>query len=225
MEGVNQFRLTPSGRLRLNTTEAAARMILRPVVLEFLQRYPDMTVEIVADGRRVDIVAEGFDAGIRLAESVPLDMVAVPCSPPLRFLVVGSPAYFALREQPAEPEDLLRHRCIRSLLPSGATLHWQFEREGEKRLINVKGPLTLDNQPLMIDSALAGAGLTWVSEAAVVKYLATGALLSVLEQWSPRFPGLHLYYPGHRLVPAGLRMFIELIHEVMAASQHRHDGG
>ncbi|WP_410014140.1 LysR family transcriptional regulator [Sodalis sp. C49] len=215
MEGVNRFRLTPSGRLRLNTAEAAARMILRPIVLEFLRRYPDMTVEIVADGRLVDIVAEGFDAGIRLAESVPLDMIAVPCSPPLRFLVVGAPAYFALYGRAQEPGELVRHRCLRSLLPSGAPLHWQFERRGEKRVVNVSGPLTLDNQPLMIDAALAGAGLAWVSESAAAPYLLSGALSPVLEDWCPRFAGLRLYYPGHRLVPAGLRMFIDLIREVM----------
>ncbi|HEY0209107.1 LysR substrate-binding domain-containing protein [Acerihabitans sp.] len=166
MEGVNQFRLTPSRRLRLNTSEAAARMILQPMVLEYLRRYPDMTVEIVADSRLVDIVADGFDAGIRLAESVPLDMIAVPCSAPLRFLVVGAPGYFALHGRPAEPGELARHHCIRSLLPSGAPLHWQFERQGVKRLINVTGALTLDNPPLMIDAALAGAGLAWVNESA-----------------------------------------------------------
>ncbi len=217
MEGINLFRLTPSGHLRINTSEAAARMILQPMVLAFLQRYPDMSVEIVTEGRLVDIVEEGFDAGIRLAESVPQDMIAVPCSPPLRFLVVGSPAYFNRYGRPHEPRDLLTHRCIRSLLPSGAPLHWEFQRHGEKRTISVSGQLTLDNQPLMIEAALDGAGLAWVSEAALRPHLESGALLPTLEDWSPRFAGLRLYYPGHRLVPTGLRRFIELIQEKMAA--------
>lgn len=216
MEDVNIFRLTPSGRLRINTSEAAAKMILQPIVLEFLRRYPDMTVEIVTDGRLVDVIADGFDAGIRLAQSVPQDMIAVPCSAPLRFLVVGAPAYFARHGRPREPGELSRHVCIRSLLPSGAPLHWEFERLGEKRIINISGPLMLDNQPLMIEAALGGAGLAWVSEAAAQRYLDSGALQAVLEDWSPRFDGLRLYYSGHRLVPAGLRMFIDLLHEKIA---------
>lgn len=219
MEAVNKFRDTPTGVLRINTSEGAAQRVLAPVVLEFLRRYPDMQVDIVTEGRLVDIVAEGFDAGIRLAETVPQDMVAIPCSPDLRFAVVGSPAYFAQRPRPQTPSDLLAHACIRNRLPSGAIYRWEFERHGEELTIDAKGPLTLDNHHLMVEAALHGAGLIWTSEWSVAPYLESGRLVRVLEEWTPAYPGLRLYYPGHRHVPAGLRAFIALIQEVRAAER------
>lgn len=214
MELTNEFRETPTGTLRINTSEAAAREILTPVVLEFLRRYPDMRIDIVTNGRLVDIVAEGFDAGIRLAEAVPQDMIAVPCSPPLRFVVVGAPAYFAAHGRPQTPADLPHHRCIRNRMPSGAMMRWEFEKHGESLAIDVNGPLTLDQQSLMVEAALQGFGLAHVSEWAVAAELASGRLVSVIEDWCPVFPGLRLYYPGHRHVPAGLRAFVALIREV-----------
>ena len=218
MEGANDFRDTPSGTLRLNTSEGAARMILAPLLLEFLRRYPDMQVDLVTEGRLVDIVKEGFDAGFRLAEAVPLDMIAVPCTPPLRFAVVGSPAYFKGRKLPRTPQELQSHTCIRSRLPSGALFKWEFEKNGSKLELDVAGPLTLDNDNLRIAAALEGHGLTWASEWPVAPHIASGRLVRVLEDWTPAIPGLCLYYPGHRLVPAGLQALISLVREHMAAS-------
>jgi DNA-binding transcriptional LysR family regulator len=216
MEAVNAFRDTPTGVLRINTSEGAAQHILTPIVFEYLKRYPDMQVDLVTEGRFIDIVAEGFDAGIRLAEAVPQDMIAVPCSADLRLTVAGSPGYFERHVPPASPVDLIRHSCIRSRMPSGAIYRWEFEKHGEQLAIDVTGPLTLDSHPLMIEAALEGVGLVWVSEWDVADHVAAGRLVRVLEDWTPPFPGLRLYYPGHRHVPAGLRAFIDLIREVMS---------
>jgi DNA-binding transcriptional LysR family regulator len=216
MEGANDFRETPSGTLRLNTSEGAARKILAPLVLEFLKRYPDMQIDLVTEGRLVDIIKDGFDAGFRLAETVPQDMIAVPCSPPLHFVVVGSPAYFKTRKPPKTPQELAAHTCIRSRLPSGTLLRWEFEKRGEKLAIDIASPLTLDSDTLRLDAALQGYGLAWSSEWAVEPYLASGQLVRVLEDWTPSCPGLCLYYSGHRLVPAGLQAFIALVKEKMA---------
>jgi DNA-binding transcriptional LysR family regulator len=213
MEAVNAHRDTPTGTLRINTSEGAAQMVLTPIVVEYLKRYPDMNVDIVTDGKLVDIVADGFDAGIRLAESVPQNMIAVSCSPPLCFAVVGSPAYFATRKKPHAPADLANHICIRTRFPSGAIYKWEFEKRGEEQIIEVHGPLTLDSHHLMVEAALQGVGLIWTSEFAVAPYIAAGSLIRVLEDWTPPYPGLSLYYPGHRHVPAGLRAFIEVIKE------------
>lgn len=216
MEIVNEFRDTPAGTLRINMSGAAARGILTPIVLRFLKRYPDMHVDLVTDGRLVDIVAEGFDAGLRMAELVPQDMVSVPCGPQLCFAVVGSPSYFQARPRPLAPSDLIAHNCVRMRLPSGALFRWEFEKRGEEVEVDVKGPLTLDNQDLMIEAALSGIALAKVGDWAVAADIAAGRLIRVLEDWTPPFPGLCLYYPGRRHVPAGLRAFIGVVREVTA---------
>lgn len=219
MEAVNRFRDTPAGVLRINTSEGAAARLLAPVVLEYLRRYPDMQVDLVTEGRLVDIVAEGFDAGIRLAEAVPQDMVAVPCSPALSFAVVGSPAYFDGKALPVTPGDLLAHDCIRGRMPSGGLYRWEFERHGEALEVDVKGRLTLDNHNLMVEAALRGTGLIWTSEWSVAAHVEAGRLVRVLQDWTPASPGLCLYYPGRRHVPAGLRAFIALIRETTSAEK------
>ena len=214
MEAVNDFRDTPSGTLRINASEGAARMLLVPAVSEFMQRYPDMKIDIVTEGRLIDIVADGFDAGIRSAEHVPQDMIAVPCSPPIRFVVVGSPAYFARHKKPRVPLDLARHNCVRSRYASGAIYKWDFEKRGEEQAIDVRGALTLDSHTLMVEAALHGMGLIWTSHWSVAVDIAAGRLQQVLGDWSPEYPGLCLYYPGHRHVPAGLRAFIDVVKEI-----------
>jgi len=217
--GVNEFRDTPVGTIRLNASEAAAQMVLEPLVLEFLRRYPDMRVDLVTEGRLVDVVAEGFDAGIRQAEFVPLDMVAVVCSPLIRYMVVGAPAYFIEYGEPHHPKELQDHRCIRSRLPNGTLYRWDFRHADETLSIAPDGPLTLDNYKLMIAAAVAGAGLAWVNEFAVAEHMATGRLREVLGPWSHTQPGLSLYYPGRRNMPAGMRAFVALVREVYPLSQ------
>jgi DNA-binding transcriptional LysR family regulator len=208
METANDFRDTPRGTLRINAALGAARRIFAPIVLPFLARHPDMHVDIVTDGRLVDIVAAGFDAGIRSADMVPRDMVAVPCSPPYRFLVVGSPAYFEKHPRPRSPADLHKHECIRRRMPSGTPLRWELKKKGEAVEVDVHGALTLDADELMIDAALRGLGLAWVVEWSVEQKLADGSLVSVLTDWAPSYPGLCLYYPPHQNTSAGLRAFV-----------------
>jgi DNA-binding transcriptional LysR family regulator len=213
MEDVNEFRDTPTGTLRINLKERAAHQILRPVVAKFLRRYPDMNVELALEGRPIDIVAEGFDAGVRLAESVPQDMVAIPCGPDTRFIVVGAPAYLERASVPRSPSDLLGHECIRRRMPGGKLYRWEFEKRGEQMALDVPGRLTLDNDILMVEAAIEGLGLAFVSDFWVSEHLAAGNLQAVLEDWTPPFPGLRLYYPGHRHMTAGLRAFVDMLRE------------
>ncbi|HEX4182757.1 MAG TPA: LysR family transcriptional regulator [Caulobacteraceae bacterium] len=214
MEGVNDFRDKPAGTLRINATVGAGRRILVPVVLEYLRRYPDMRVDLVAEGRLIDIVAEGFDAGVRTRDVAPGDMIAVPFGADQRWVVVGSPAYFEENPPPRTPGDLMRHRCIRARWPSGGLYRWEFARGSEALAIDASGMLTLNDPTLIRDAALAGAGLAYILEAWIAEDLAAGRLVSVLAEWMPSSPSLCLYYPGRRNVPAGLRAFIDVIREI-----------
>ena len=204
---------TISGTLRLNMAPGAARILLTPLILEYGRRYPDVEIEIVTDNALVDVIGKGFDAGIRIAEAVPTDMVAIPIIPTLRSLVVGSPAYFSNRPYPLVPGDLLRHRCIRARMASGKLYRWEFERHGQSILVDAPGSLTLDASDLMLSAALEGAGLAYISEASVAGHIAAGNLIAVLEDWSPPYPGLSLYFAQRRQMPARLRALIELIRE------------
>ncbi len=204
----------PSGTIRINTSEGAALQILRPIILEFLRLYPDMRVDLVTEGRLVDIVAGGFDAGIRLAEAVPQDMIAIPLGPEQRFVTVCAPTYLSGRTPPLVPVDLLAHRCICQLLPSGALWRWEFERHGEQMVIDVKGSLTLDNHNLIREAALSGFGIAYLTQSLILDDLREGRLVQLLSDWTPSFPGLRLYYSGHRLVTAGFRAFIDIVKAV-----------
>ncbi|GES49415.1 LysR family transcriptional regulator [Rhizobium sp. NBRC 114257] len=204
---------TISGTLRLNMAPGAARILLTPLILEYGRRYPDVEIEIVTDNALVDVIGKGFDAGIRIAEAVPTDMVAIPIIPTLRSLVVGSPAYFSNRPYPLVPGDLLRHRCIRARMASGKLYRWEFERHGQSILVDAPGSLTLDASDLMLNAALEGAGLAYISEASVAGHIAAGNLIAVLEDWSPPYPGLSLYFAQRRQMPARLRALIDLIRE------------
>jgi len=208
---------TISGTLRLNMAPGAAHMLLTPLILEYGRRYPDVEIEIVTDNALVDVIGKGFDAGIRIAEAVPTDMVAIPIIPTLRSLVVGSPAYFSNRPYPLVPGDLLRHRCIRARMASGKLYRWEFERHGQSILIDAPGSLILDASDLMLSAALQGAGLAYISEASVAGHIAAGNLIAVLEDWSPPYPGLSLYFAQRRQMPARLRALIDLIHEQNAS--------
>ena len=211
LEEVDDFRHRPSGTLRINAGESAARHLLRSVVPEFLARYPDMTLDLVTDGRLVDIVADGFDAGVRLGEAVPRDMIAVPFGGEVRFVAVASPGYLAERGRPETPEDLTRHACVRLRLPSGKLYRWEFERRGEELALDLPGTLMLNQVELMIEAAMAGLGIAYVADSSVGPQLRDGRLVTVLDDWCPPGPGLYLYYPGHRHVPPGLRAFTDIV--------------
>lgn len=210
---VDDYRERPSGTVRLNLSEGAAHILLEPVILEFMRRYPDVHVDLVTESRFVDIVAEGFDAGVRSADHVPQDMLGVICSPPIRFLVVGAPSYFAVHPAPCSPDELTRHTCIRGRLANGALYPWEFLHKGEKSVFSPQGALTLDNHNLMIRSALKGAGLIWTAETSIEAALTEGALVPVLEEFSPQLPPLKLYYSSHRHLPAAFKAFIGVVRE------------
>jgi DNA-binding transcriptional LysR family regulator len=215
LDEINTFRARPSGTLRINANEPAARLLLAEVVPAFLSRHAEMSLDLVAEGKLVDIVEEGFDAGVRLGESVPRDMVAVPFGGEARFLAVASPDYLANHPAPRTPDDLKNHVCIRLRLPSGKLYRWEFERHGQELAIDVAGPLMLDHVGLMAESAARGMGIAYVPQQEAQRFLDAGKLVVVLEDWSPPIPGLFLYYPGHRHVPAGLRAFIEVLRELL----------
>ena len=213
-EGVNSHRDRPAGTLRINSSVGAAGQLLDPFVLEFLRRYPEMKVEITTEDRLVDVVAEGFDAGIRLMDAVPADMIAVPFGGDLHYSIVGSPAYFARRPKLEKPGDLMAHECIRARWPSGGLYRWEFRRGADAFTLDVPGQLTLDEHTLMLAAALGGAGLAYLWELPIREHVAAGRLVPVLEEWTISSSGLCLYYPGRRHVPAGLRAFIDLIREL-----------
>ncbi|MCR5864130.1 LysR family transcriptional regulator [Aquincola sp. J276] len=208
---VSQAQGRVRGTLRINTSESAARLLLQQVVPRFLAAHPDVELDLVADGRLVDVVEQGFDAGIRLGESLPQDMVGVPIGGPLRFIAVASPGYLVDRAPPALPEDLRQHRCIRQRLPSGKRYRWEFMQHGQEVAVDVPGALTLDNVPLMVEAALRGLGIAYVPETAAQAELDAGRLVRVLDDWCPPVPGLFLYFPANRHMPAPLRAFVDLL--------------
>ncbi|MBC2807664.1 LysR family transcriptional regulator [Rhizobium ruizarguesonis] len=214
LEEVNEFRGHPSGTLKINTSEIAARVLLDAAVPTFLTRYPDMSLDLVTDNRLVDVVADGFDAGIRLREAVPLDMIVVEFGGDTRFVAVASPAYLAAHPAPPTPDALKSHACIRFRLPSGKLFRWEFEKHGHELVVDVPGVLTLDHVELMAQAATKGLGIAYVSDRTARPFLESGALVTVLDDWCPAIPGLCLYYPGHRHVPQGLRAFITVLTEV-----------
>jgi DNA-binding transcriptional LysR family regulator len=211
VERVDEHRTEPTGVLRLNMALGAARMILTPLVLEYMRQYPKVGVELATEDALVDVVGQGFDAGVRLAEFVPPDMIAVPINRVMRSIVVGSPGYFEGRDRPKTPADLLGHRCVRARMASGAIYRWEFEKRAETLALDVPGTLTLDESELMLQAALAGQGLAYLTDEATAEHVAAGRLIPVLEDWSPAYPGLCLYYPSRRNAPAKLRAFIALV--------------
>ncbi|MFC4313627.1 LysR family transcriptional regulator [Steroidobacter flavus] len=221
MDALNTHRQNPAGTLRINTPAGAAHMAFAPIVLEYVRRYPEVNVDIVTEARMVDIVAAGFDAGIRIGELVPKDMIAVPMGPELRMTVVGSPEYFAKHPRPRQPLDLLSHTCIRYRLPGGRLYRWEFERGDEALNLDVPGALTLDEPTLIREAALAGVGLAILTDWFMRDDLAAGRLIPVLSEWMQPFPGISLYYPANRHVPTALRLLIDLIHEVVNREKPR----
>ena len=209
----------PTGSLRFSCSPAGGRQLLVPFVLEYRRRYNEMKVEIVTEGRLIDIIKEGFDAGVRLAEAVPLDMIAIPLVPYARHVVVGAPSYFAKRPRPTAPAELRHHECIRTRYPSGALYRWEFERRGKALRIDVPGSLTLDEPDMIAQASRAGIGLAYVGESIVADDIASGRLVEVLNEWTPSYPGHCLYYPGRRHMAASLRAFIDLTQKIVSRNR------
>lgn len=218
METVNSHRDKPAGTLRINSSVGAARRILSPIILEFVHLYPEMQVDLVTEDRPIDIVAEGFDAGIRPGDTVPGDMIAVHLEPMQGFAVVGSPAYFEGNAAPETPQDLLHHTCIRARMPSGSMYRWEFEQDGRVITLDVPGQLTLDDASLTLEAVLAGTGLAYLAEWWIGESVREGKLRRVLDGFTPSSAGLCLYYPSRRYQPAGLRALISFIEEVRRKS-------
>src|SRR5437016_7204185 len=212
VEDLGRLLDRPSGHVRISASRSAARMVVAPVLPRFSQSYPEIVVEVLIDPALTNIVAQRFDAGIRLGESLEKDVVAVPVTGPLRMAVVGSPQYFASHPAPSTPHDLRKHRCVNFRLPSAGTLYkWEFERRNHKMEVSVEGPLIFDDEGMVIDAALAGNGLGYLIENQVASLLQAGALSRVLDDWCPRFPGFFLYYAGRRQVSPALAAFIDAI--------------
>jgi DNA-binding transcriptional LysR family regulator len=205
----------PAGTLKLNVPVSAARLVLPAIVPGFLAAYPDIRLEVIVEESFVDILAAGCDAGIRYDERLEQDMIAVPIGPrQQRFSLGAAPAYLDRRGRPEHPRDLLGHTCLHGRFPSGATMVWEFERDGEVVKVDVTGPLTVTlggATDLLVDVAIAGTGVVPLFEDWLRPHFETGALEPVLEPWWQRFAGPYLYYPGRRLVPAPLRAFVDFI--------------
>ena len=203
------------GTLRINAGEGAARWLLRNVVPHLRRRHPRVALDLLTDGRLIDIVAAGFDAGARLAEAVPQDMIAIPFGGDTRFLAVAAPSYVAEHGAPDTPDDLRAHRCIRQRLPSGKPYRWEFAHtDGRPLAVDIPGTLTLDHNGLMVEAAIDALGIAFVPEHEAAPALAAGRLVPLLEPWSPTIPGLCLYYPRNRRPPAPLTAFVEILRTV-----------
>lgn len=216
LDEINAFRGEARGTLRLNAPRAACDLVLADLVTRFVAAYPGMGVELVSDDALVDIVAAGFDAGVRFGESLQQDMVAVPLGPPQRFVVVGSPDYLARRGTPDCPRALLEHACLRIRFPHGREFPWDFQQGAERIEIKVQGPLAyaVGDMALMVAAAERGLGLAYVYTQYAAKALAAGRLITVLDPWRPPETGFFLYYPSHRHPPTPLRAFIDLARQV-----------
>lgn len=202
---------TPVGRVRLLCPRVAARTVVGPKLGQFVREYPSVDLEITTDDSRVDLVSAGFDAGIQFGEYIAQDMVAVRVSPDLRPAIVGAPAYFDVHPRPASPRDLLHHQCIRFRHRGESVYRWELDKGDESLAIAVSGSLLLDDVDLVVQAALDGAGLAWVDEARVLDHLERGALVRVLDDWCPPFPGFFLYYPSRKQHPAALTALIETL--------------
>lgn len=218
LDTVRSQQDTPSGTLRINTFATAGREILSPLILKFLQRFPQVQIDLVTEGNLVDIVADGFDFGVRSQTLVPTDMIAIPLGAVRRYAVVASPAYFDRHGIPQVPSDLLSHACIRTRLPDGAMFRWQFEVDGQVVQVNVDGPITLDEASLARIAALEAVGIGFFMESDVAEDIEAGRLVCALEQWTPRLSPLCLYYPNRRNPPAAFKVFVDLAREMARAS-------
>lgn len=214
VEGLNRYRDAPTGRIRINVPVDAASLLIAPILATFVDRYPDIELDISLSNRLIDVIDGGFDAGIRYGGTVPEDMVAQRLSADIRWIVVGTPSYFERFGRPSHPDDLLEHRCLRFRLGDDSLYRWEFEKEGEELSVAVPGTLTFDDSRIILGALTGGAGLMYGPEPLLRDLLETGRVEEVLTDWSSPGPGFHIYYSSRRQVPTGLRLLIDLIREV-----------
>jgi len=206
------LRDKPAGTIRITSGEHAAEAILWPALAKLLPRYPDIKVELNIDYGLTDIVAERYDAGVRLGEQVAKDMIAVRIGPDFRMAVVGAPSYFTRRPKPKDPQDLTAHDCINIRLPTyGGIYAWEFEKRGRPLKVRVEGQMVFNNIALRVNAALAGLGLAYLSEDQVQEHVVEGRLVRVLGDWCPPFSGYHLYYPSRRQAAPAFALLVEAL--------------
>lgn len=211
LDEARSAQAAPSGPLRINAPEPAIELILAPLAAEFLAQYPAVRLELIAETGFVDIVARGFDAGVRWAESLAQDMIAVPLGPPQRFVVVATPDVIERHGAPAHPRDLMQRPCLRVRYPSGAEPPWEFERAGDVVRVPVGGPIVTNSTVLLQRAALDGAGFLQTFDGLVAGHIAAGRLVEVLADWSEPFAGPLLYYPSRRHPPPALSAFVAFV--------------
>ncbi|MBI1201962.1 MAG: LysR family transcriptional regulator [Rhodopseudomonas sp.] len=212
LKALAALREKPAGTIRITADEHAANMVLWPALAKFLPSYPDIKVEIMVDFGLTDIVAEGYDAGVRTVEIIAKDMIAVPIAPKMRMAVVGSPAYFKGRPRPERPQDLTAHRCINLRLPTHGGLYaWEFERKGRELRVRVDGQLVFNSLALLLKGALAGLGLCYVPEIEVKDHVKSGRLVRVLDDWCEPFAGYHLYFPSRRQQTPAFSLLVDAL--------------
>jgi DNA-binding transcriptional LysR family regulator len=212
IQALGALRDKPSGTIRITTGEHAANEVLLPALERFLPSYPEITVEVMIDYGLTDIVAQRYDAGIRLGEQVAKDMIAVRIAPDMRMSVVGTPGYFAKRKKPKVPQDLTAHNCINLRLPTyGGLYAWEFEKDGRELKVRVEGQLVFNNAGLRLRAVLAGLGLAYMPENVTRPLVTEGRLVRVLADWCPPFPGYHLYYPSRRQASPAFALLVEAL--------------
>jgi DNA-binding transcriptional LysR family regulator len=205
------LRDRPAGRLRLRMTRLAAMTVLAPKLGRLARDYPDLVLDVTTDESRDDLVAAGFDAGIQLGEFIEQDMIAVRVSQDHRAAIVGSPGYFESHPKPESPHDLLRLRCINFRHGSEGVYRWEFDKGDQSLKVSVNGPLIVDDVEIVLRAAIDGVGLAFLAEEHADPYVGSGALVRVLEDWCPPFPGFFLYYPSRRQQPAALSALIDTL--------------
>ncbi len=210
LNAVSDLRQRPSGTVRITADEFAARHVLWPKLLPVLETYPEVTVELITDYGLTDIVAERFDAGVRLGGIIDADMIAMPIGPDMRMVTVAAPAYLARHGSPQRPEELTEHRCINLRLPTHGGLYpWEFGSGENEFRVRVTGPLIMNSVLQILDACLAGVGIAQLPDTQVQSHLDDGSLQEILAEWSDPFPGYHLYYPSRRQQTAAFRVVLE----------------
>ncbi|MBO9126799.1 MULTISPECIES: LysR family transcriptional regulator [unclassified Rhizobium] len=212
IDALSAMRQKPAGTIRITSSRHAAETILMPAAKRLMAEYPDISIEISIEQRLIDLVTERYDAGVRLGERVEKDMIAVKIGPELRMVVAGSPEYFERHPKPITPQDLTHHTCINLRLPTlGGLYAWEFEKDGRPLNVRVEGQFICNDVPMIIDAALSGLGLTCLPDDHLGQLIQEGKLIEVLGDWSPLFPGYHLYYPSRRLASPAFALLVDAL--------------